>query len=125
MTRTLLRTPKADGYWMPGEFDRHAGTWMLWPERLDNWRLGAIPAQRAFAAVAAAIAGFEPVCVGASGAQYAFARAGLDARVRVVEMSSNDAWMRDVGPTFVVNVQCTGIDAWSRNGNTAARMRSP
>jgi agmatine deiminase len=103
MTRTLLRTPLADGYWMPGEFERHAGTWMLWPERLDNWRAGAIPAQQAFAAVAAAIARFEPVSVGVSAAQYQFARARLDARVRVMEISSNDAWMRDVGPTFVVN----------------------
>ena len=23
--------------------------------------------------------------------------------MRVVELSSNDAWMRDIGPTFVVN----------------------
>jgi agmatine deiminase len=103
MTRTLLRTPRSDGYWMPGEFERHAGTWMLWPERLDNWRDGAIPGQLAFAAVAAAIARFEPVSVGASAAQYEFARARLDPRVRVIEISSNDAWMRDVGPTFVVN----------------------
>jgi agmatine deiminase len=88
---------------MPGEFERHAGTWMLWPERLDNWREGALPAQQAFAAVAAAIARFEPVSVGVSAAQYEFARVALDARVRVIEISSNDSWMRDVGPTFVVN----------------------
>ncbi|MDR2214896.1 MAG: agmatine deiminase, partial [Nevskiaceae bacterium] len=69
----------------------------------DNWRDGARPAQRAFAAVAAAIAQFEPVTVGVSAAQYEFARAELLPQIRVVEMSSNDAWMRDVGPTFVVN----------------------
>lgn len=103
MTRTLARTPRADGYWMPGEFERHAGCWMLWPERVDNWRDGARPAQRAFAAVAAAIARFEPVSVGVSAAQYEFARAELDPRVRVIELSNNDSWMRDVGPTFVVN----------------------
>jgi agmatine deiminase len=103
MTRTLTRTPRADGYWMPAEFDRHAGCWMAWPERVDNWREGARPAQQAFAAVAAAIAQFEPVCVAASAAQYEYARAALDARARVVEISNNDAWMRDTGPTFVVN----------------------
>jgi len=103
MTRTLVRTPRADGYWMPAEFERHAGTWMLWPERLDNWRDGARPAQRAFAAVAAAIAQFEPVSVGVSAVQYEFARAALQPQVRVVELGSNDAWMRDVGPTVVVN----------------------
>jgi agmatine deiminase len=103
MTRDLTRTPRADGYWMPAEFDRHAGTWMIWPERGDNWREGARPAQHAFAAVAAAISRFESVTVAASAAQYEFARARLDPRVRVVEISNNDAWMRDVGPTFVVN----------------------
>jgi agmatine deiminase len=103
MTRTLGRTPRADRYWMPGEFERHAGTWMLWPERVDNWREGARPAQRAFAAVASAIAGFEPVSVGVSAGHYPFARAALDSRVRLVELSHDDAWMRDVGPTVVVN----------------------
>jgi agmatine deiminase len=103
VTRTLSRTPARDGYRMPAEWEPHAGTWMLWPERPDNWRLGAVPAQRAFAAVAAAIADFEPVSVGVPARQYAIARDLLPARVRVVELSSNDAWMRDVGPTFVVD----------------------
>jgi agmatine deiminase len=57
----------------------------------------------AFAAVAAAIAGSEPVTVGVSARQFANARRLLAPAVRVVEISSNDAWMRDVGPTFVVN----------------------
>jgi agmatine deiminase len=70
MSRTLHTTPAIDGFWMPGEFEPHAGTWMLWPERLDNWRAGAQPAQRAFAAVATAIASFEPVTVGVSAAQF-------------------------------------------------------
>ena len=103
MTRTLATDPRRDGYRMPGEFEPHAGCWMLWPERPDNWRLGGKPAQLAFAAVAAAIAGSEPVTVGVSARQFANARRLLPPAVRVVEISSNDAWMRDVGPTFVVN----------------------
>jgi len=76
---------------------------MLWPERSDNWRDGAKPAQAAFAAVAAAIASAEPVTVGVSAAQFQNARARLPAGVRVVELSANDAWARDTGPTFVVD----------------------
>ena len=56
MTRALTTTPAADGFWMPGEFELHAGCWMLWPERADNWREVAWPAQQAFVRVAAAIA---------------------------------------------------------------------
>ncbi len=88
---------------MPAEWEPHAGTWMLWPERPDNWRENAAPAQRAFAAVASAISKSEPVTMGVSAAHFEQARAMLPAGVRVVEVSSNDAWMRDVGPTFVVD----------------------
>lgn len=116
MSRTHDSTPLADGFRMPGEFEPHAGCWMLWPERPDNWRDGAQPAQRAFAAVASAIAQFEPVSVGASAAQYEFARAALPVGVRVVEIANNDAWMRDVGPTCVVNGagEVRGVD-WRFN----------
>ncbi len=88
---------------MPGEFEPHAGCWMLWPERPDNWREAARPAQHAFAAVAAAIATFEPVTVGVTSTEFEVARALLHPGIRVVEMSHDDSWMRDVGPTFVVD----------------------
>jgi agmatine deiminase len=116
MTHTHPGTPAADGFRMPGEFEPHAGCWMLWPERPDNWREAARPAQLAFAQVAAAIAHFEPVTVGVSTAHYEAARALLSEGVRVVEMAHDDAWMRDVGPTCVVNGRGTvrGVD-WRFN----------
>ena len=95
--------PKADGFRMPGEFEEQKQIWMLWPERTDNWRNGAKPAQETFANVAKAISEFEPVTMCVSAAQYENARARLPEPIRVVEMSSNDAWCRDVGPSFLVN----------------------
>ncbi len=88
---------------MPAEYERHAGTWMLWPERPDNWRNAADPAQRAFVEVARAISRFEPVTVGVSARFFESARGLLPPHIRVVEMSHDDCWTRDVGPTFVVN----------------------
>ena len=116
MTRTLASTPAADGFRMPGEFESHAGCWMLWPERPDNWREAARPAQLAFAQVAAAIAQCEPVTVGVSAGHYEVARALLPAEVRVLEMAHDDAWMRDVGPTCVVGRlgEVRGVD-WRFN----------
>ncbi len=116
MSETQNSTPYQDGFRMPGEFEKHAGTWMLWPQRPDNWRLGGKPAQRAFMAVASAIARFEPVTVGVNTDQYANARQMLPPKIRVVEMANNDAWMRDCGPTFVVNGQgeVRGVD-WDFN----------
>ncbi len=113
----LHSTPQHDGYFMPAEWAPHSQTWMIWPERPDNWRQQAVPAQAAFAAVAQAIASFEPVTVGVSATQYANACAQLDhPAIRVVELSSNDAWVRDTGPTFVINGQggLRGVD-WAFN----------
>jgi agmatine deiminase len=110
MSSTLTSTPASDGYRMPGEFEAHAGVWMAWPERSDNWRSGAKPAQTAFAAVAEAISVSEPVTVAVSDRQFEHARALLSPSIRVVEMTSDDAWMRDIGPTFLVN------DAGARRG---------
>jgi agmatine deiminase len=103
MLHALASTPREDGFRMPAEWEPHAGCYLVWPERPDNWRLGAKPAQRAFARVAEAIAEAEPVTVLVSAAQYVNARERLPLHVRVVEMSTNDSWVRDTGPSFVVN----------------------
>jgi agmatine deiminase len=103
MTATLDSTPAADGYRMPAEWEPHEGCWMAWPHRHDNWREAAEPAQRAFAAVAGAIAQSELVTVAAGRAQIERARELLPAPVRLVEVPTDDAWMRDIGPTFVVD----------------------
>ena len=86
MSATLTSTPAADGYRMPGEFEAHAGCWMAWPERPDNWRLGAKPAQQAFAAVAEAIGAVEPVTMAVSDAQFEHCRSMLSPAIRVVEI---------------------------------------
>ena len=109
-------TPRALNYAMPAEWAPHDGCWMIWPERTDNWRLGAKPAQAAFAAVAAAIARFEPVTMLVSARQFANARAMLPDAVRVMEASSNDAWARDTGATFLLSPEgkLAGVD-WMFN----------
>lgn len=103
MADPLPGTPAADGFRMPGEFEPHAGTWMLWPERTDTWRDDAAPAEQAFADIAAAIVEAEPLTVGVSPRRIARARTCLPAGVTIVELDSDDAWMRDVGPTVVVD----------------------
>lgn len=103
MSKLIESTPRKDGFRMPGEFEPHAGTWMLWPERPDNWREDAKPAQATFVEVAKTISRFEPLTMCVSSAQFINARSLLPTNIRVVEMPSNDSWMRDVGPTFVSN----------------------
>lgn len=116
MSASLASTPAADGYRMPGEFEAHAGCWLAWPERPDNWRLAAKPAQQTYAAVAEAIAASEPVTVAVSDAQFEHCRSLLPPAIRVVEIATDDAWMRDTGPTFVLDGrgEIRGVD-WRFN----------
>jgi len=135
VARTLTSTPRADGFRMPAEWEPHAATWLLWPQRPDVWRQGGKPAQHAFADLAATISRFEPVAVGVNHDQFENARRELPARVRVLEVSSNDAWMRDSGPTFVVgdrgevrlvdwrfNAHGFSLPAWDKDDMVAAKI---
>ena len=93
-------TPQADGFRMPAEWEPQRRIWMGWPTRSDNWRDAARPAQRAFIDVANTISEFEPVMlVAPPGADVP--RAKLSSDVTVLAAPYDDAWFRDIGPTFV------------------------
>lgn len=102
MSTTHDSLPREDGMRMPGEHEPQQGVLMLWPERPDNWRNGARDAQRQFVEVAAAIAAVTPVTMFASAAQLDNARRQLPPEVNLLEVASDDSWMRDVGPTYVI-----------------------
>ncbi|MGL4647439.1 MAG: agmatine deiminase [Mycoplasmoidaceae bacterium] len=114
----LLKTiPKDDGYTFPAEFEPHEGTWIIWPERNDNWRDHALPAQKAFTELATAIAKYEKVWMGVSKKEYEHAKAMLPKNVEVVIIENNDAWVRDTGPTILINRKenkLRGVD-WTFN----------
>lgn len=116
MTAPINSTPRQDGYHMPAEWEAHTRCWMGFPHRRDIWRSGGIPAMRAFIQVAEAISRFEPVTMGVSQEVYRYAARLIPSPIRVVEISSDDSWYRDTGPTFVVNDQgdVRGVD-WMFN----------
>ncbi len=112
MPKKLNTTPKQDGFYAPAEHYQHNAIWMLWPERTDNWRLNAKPAQAAYLEVAKAISTTTKVYMGVNATQYKNARQQLPSEISVIEISNNDAWVRDTGPTFVINDKglCRGVD---------------
>ncbi len=99
--KILHTSPRTDGFAMPAEFDRHQGCLMIWPVRGDSWRLGGWPARKAFCEIAAAIAASEALTVLVAPSQYETARAMLSPEIRLVEMTTDDSWARDICPTFV------------------------
>ena len=64
MSNPLTSLPAVDGYRMPASLSHTPKTWMLWPERADNWRESGKPAQRHSQMWRVAIAQFEPVIMG-------------------------------------------------------------
>ncbi len=105
-------TPKKDRFRLIAEFSENQACYMIWPERSDNWRGGGKLAQGVYAKVAEAIHRFEPVVMLVSKNQYKNARKKLSPTIKVIEMSNNDAWIRDFGPLFVQNEQgvIRGVD---------------
>ncbi len=103
-------SPHGDGFSMPPEWEPHQLTLMSWPCRADSYTGpaggGASEIERARlqqAAVANAVAEFEPVLMVVRPEQAGEARRQLTAKVDLLEAELNDAWMRDNGPVFVRN----------------------
>jgi agmatine deiminase len=102
---------------MPAEWAPHERTIMCWPARAAMWGGLFAQAKADHAAVANAIAAFEPVLMAAHPAQEAEARAALAGEVEVVPIAIDDSWARDSGPIFVAGQSRRagvhfGFNAW-------------
>jgi agmatine deiminase len=85
----------------PAEWEPHERTIMGWPCRTELWGETLPQAQADYAAVANAVAAFEPVTMIANaGAEAAQARAACAAAVEIVELGLDDSWLRDTGPIY-------------------------
>jgi len=95
---------KADANRLPAEWEPHAATWIAWPHRRATFlgEFGPIPAF--FARFIRLLAACEPVKVIATGAPLAEAREHLSgvANVECIDIPTNDSWLRDTGPVFLV-----------------------
>ncbi|HEU5333890.1 MAG TPA: agmatine deiminase family protein [Actinocrinis sp.] len=98
-----MTTPAEHGFAMPAEWLPHERTWMAWPT--EGYTLGDEPdeAYRAWSQVANTIARHEPVTMVVDPAAAGSARGWLDPAVTLVERPLDDAWMRDIGPTFLTD----------------------
>ncbi|MFI1517528.1 agmatine/peptidylarginine deiminase [Kitasatospora cineracea] len=112
-------TPASLGFKMPAEWHPHQRTWMAFPtpnptfdgpEQLDA-------ARRAWAEVANTVVRYEPVTLVVNTGESEDARRYVAPEVEIVERPLNDAWMRDIGPSFLLgeNGELAAAD-WVFNG---------
>ncbi|HEX3997346.1 MAG TPA: agmatine deiminase family protein [Pirellulales bacterium] len=89
---------------MPAEWEPHAATWLSWPHRLATWPGKFEPIPHLYVQLVRTLAAVEAVHVLAGGHPMLQARALLAgiANVTLHEIATDDAWIRDSGPTFLV-----------------------
>ena len=95
---------------MPDEGDPHQRTWMAFGASADVWGSDLLPeVQRNLADLARTIAKYEPVSMLVRRQERAAAERLLQgANVTLVDAALDDLWIRDTGPTFVVNTAKAG-----------------
>ena len=109
------RTPHQDGFYMPGEFEPQDGVILIWPKRPGSWPYEAKEAGKVFAEIANKLAETEKVYMLTEPETEAVARELLCENVEILTIPTDDAWARDVGPTFVTDgKEVRGIN-WSFN----------
>ncbi|UCD10703.1 MAG: agmatine deiminase family protein [Nitrospinaceae bacterium] len=107
---TERKLPAHLGYFMPAEWEPHAATWMSWPHNPDTWPgqdMNEVEATYYF--MVGALSGGErvrillPDTATAARVRAEAARRGLGSgRVEWLVLPTNDAWIRDYGPNFLV-----------------------
>lgn len=108
-------TPLQDGFHMPGEFEPQAGCILIWPKRPGSWPFEAEQAQKVFARIANVIAETENVYMLVDSDSREKAEQLLSAQVNLLNVETDDAWARDVCPTFVTDGKEVRGVSWSFN----------
>jgi agmatine deiminase len=107
---------------MPAETAPHERTWMAFPRAgltLGDDAASAEEADASWTAVAHAVAEYEPITMVVDPTERDRARRMLGSHVEQVEAPLDEFWMRDFGPTFVVDDERPGVLGavdWTFNG---------
>lgn len=97
---------------MPAETAQHERTWMAFPRTgltLGDDAASAEEAYAAWTAVAHAVSEFEPVTMVVDPSERDRASRMLGAGIDQLEAPLDEFWMRDVGPTFVLDDERPGV----------------
>ncbi|MEM8735378.1 MAG: agmatine deiminase family protein, partial [Planctomycetota bacterium] len=88
---------------MPDESHRHGRTWMAWGASRAIWGDLLPYVRKDLASLANTIVDFEPVSMLVPPNERRLAARMLDERIRLIESPLDDVWIRDTGPTFVLD----------------------
>jgi agmatine deiminase len=94
---------------MPAEWEPHEATWLSWPHKAESWPGAFEPVPDVFAQIACVLAESELVRINvadeemADGVRQLLRRGGVNLEAARFHFNpTNDAWVRDHGPIYVV-----------------------
>lgn len=105
MVKRWKESAASQGFYMPGEYAPHRGTLLVWPVRPGSWPYHGLEARKVFGRIAEELSAGEEVFILADHEHRPEVEAFADGnpRISVLEIPTDDAWARDIGPSFVVN----------------------
>ncbi len=123
--------PTSEGYRMPAEWEPHAGTWLTWPHEVDTWPGQSMKqVESDYLQIVSAISKEEQthILVQDKSAEESLhiklQTSGINmSRVFLYDIPTNDSWIRDYGPNFVVReekerrevaINDWDFDSWGR-----------
>lgn len=100
--KSSVKTPIKDGFYMPAEFQKQEATWLGFPSNPGTFRL--TPAQKVIQAVADIISKYQKVNIVVQPSMWEHACDVFKncKNIFVVEVNTNDNWLRDIAPTFLI-----------------------
>jgi agmatine deiminase len=101
-------SPFSLGYRFPAEWEPHRATWLAWPHNRDTWPGKFEPIPAVIREFVSAVAPNEAIHILAGRPDVmadAKAQVGSIANVTLHDIPTNDCWIRDFGPLFLVSDQ--------------------
>ena len=117
-------TPWSLGYRMPAEWERQECVWLAWPTNLETWGPDRIAdVRQTYVEVIAALSNRQRVALLVDNEEVraiaveSLGHRGVESRLRFYPIETVDSWIRDYGPTFVVNdrTRKTAMVRWTFN----------
>ncbi len=118
-------TPKQLGYYFPAEWEQHEATWLSWPHKEDSWPGKIDKVFPSYSLFVKYLSQSEKVRINVAdeamkeSAMMHLNEGGADMnKVEFYFNPTNDAWCRDHGPAFIINLkaeQKKAIIDWDYN----------
>jgi agmatine deiminase len=126
-----ILTPSSEGYRMPAEWEPHLGTWVTWPHNPDTWPdQDMAKVESDYLQIVKAIALGEQAHIlvqNQSAEENLYTKLAANdvnmSQVFIHDIPTNDSWIRDYGPNFLIRDQAGqrvvaindwDFDSWGR-----------